>query len=81
MITINLLIGCELKNRRYNMPINTEFEVKGKPLKDASAEHQIIAILTKKLGGEVLFSLKEADKITGFCMQVTPQGKILLKAS
>jgi hypothetical protein len=54
--------------------------VTGLPLKNSSAEHQIIAILTKKLGGEVLFSLKEADKITGFCMQVTPQGNILLKA-
>jgi hypothetical protein len=76
----HLPIGCELKNRRYNMPMNTEFEVKGKPLKDASAEHQIIAILTKRLGGEVLLSLKEADEITGFIVQATSHGKILLKA-
>jgi hypothetical protein len=61
------------------MPI--EAKIEGMPMKDASVEHQIIAVLTKKLGGEILFALEEEVKhINGFMMQVTPHGNLLLKA-
>jgi len=56
-------------------------KIKGKSLKQMPYEHQLIAILTKKLGGEVSINLeKEAEKIKSMMIQATSQGKILIKA-
>lgn len=59
-----------------------EFTVKGPPLKQASKEFQIIAILTKKLGGYILIDVDEELKtIEGFIMQQNPDGKISIRSS
>lgn len=57
-------------------------EIQGPPITEATGEHQIIAILTKKLGGEILINLEEELKeITGFVMQVTPHGNISIRTN
>ena len=55
-------------------------KIKGKSLKQMPYEHQLIAILTKKLGGEVLINLEnEAEKIKSMMIKANPQGKVLIK--
>ena len=59
-----------------------EIVITGQPLKQASLEFQIIAILTKKLGGYILVDVdKELKTIEGFIMQMNPDGKISIRSS
>ncbi len=61
--------------------MKTEFEIEGRPLKDAPIEYQIIAVLVKKLGGEQLINLNnEIVQLKGFMIEVTPHGNYLIKA-
>ena len=59
-----------------------KFAITGTPLKQGSLEFQIIAILTKKLGGYILIDVdKELKTIEGFIMQQNPDGKISIRSS
>lgn len=54
--------------------------ITGLPIEKAEITLQIIAILVKKLGGEVLVNPKEEIKsIKGFIFQTTPHGNFSIK--
>ena len=59
-----------------------KFAIIGPSLKQASLDFQIIAILTKRLGGYILIDVDEELKIIeGFIIQQNPDGKISIRSS
>lgn len=59
-----------------------KLHVEGLPIEKADLPMQLIAILTKKLGGEQLINVEnEIKQIKGFILQITPHGNISIKVS
>ena len=59
-----------------------KINIEGLPIEKADLPMQLIAVLTKRLGGKQLINVnKEIKEIKGFILSVNPQGNILIEVS